>query len=134
MKIIDFEKKGNVVRFYLGADDDKDYHGDDWGDFPYYSNAGIVYSQYVTGHRDIAFPINVSVLEPKDSGWYSDSCLCKNDLKKRRVPCIIVVPDTDVEYGNDFDKYIKDKKTIKFYFGDKLEPAESLTTFGMEDK
>jgi hypothetical protein len=31
MKIIDFEKKGNVIRFYLGADDcvTKYYFGDE---------------------------------------------------------------------------------------------------------
>ena len=29
MKIIDFEKKGNVVRFYLGDNDLKEWYGDD---------------------------------------------------------------------------------------------------------
>ena len=44
MKIIDFECTGNVVRFYLGKDNEKDYHGDDWNDTPYECNAGTVYS------------------------------------------------------------------------------------------
>ena len=30
MKIIDFDEKGNVVRFYLGDDNCEDYWGDDW--------------------------------------------------------------------------------------------------------
>lgn len=31
MKIIDFERKGNLVRFYLGDDDLVEWYGDDWG-------------------------------------------------------------------------------------------------------
>ena len=30
MKIIDFEKKGNVVRFYVGSDNLENYYGDDF--------------------------------------------------------------------------------------------------------
>ena len=47
MKIIDFDKKGNVVRFYLGEDVCNDYWGDDWNDAPYEHNAGTVYNRYV---------------------------------------------------------------------------------------
>lgn len=43
MKIIDFERKGNLVRFYLGDDDLHDWSGDDWNDTPYEYNAGQVY-------------------------------------------------------------------------------------------
>ena len=43
MKIIDYEIRGSCVRFYLGKDDDTDYHGDDWNDRPYDCNAGTVY-------------------------------------------------------------------------------------------
>ena len=59
MKIIDFSKKGNVVRFYLGEDNCKDYWGDDWNDFPYEHNAGCVYDEYIAGIVDIAFPFYV---------------------------------------------------------------------------
>lgn len=55
MKIIDFEKKGNVVRFYLGADDCFDYWGDDWNDAPYDCNGGNVYHNFVIGHKDMFF-------------------------------------------------------------------------------
>ena len=71
-KIIDFEVKGNVVRFYLGNKTDewgwtnknyKDrngntpdwlkpndtYYGDDWDDVPYEHNAGLVYDKFVKG-------------------------------------------------------------------------------------
>ena len=29
MKIIDFDKKGNIVRFYLGIDSIENWYGDD---------------------------------------------------------------------------------------------------------
>ena len=29
-KIIDFQRKGNVVRFFIGPDECNDYWGDDW--------------------------------------------------------------------------------------------------------
>lgn len=32
MKIIDFERKGNLVRFYLGDDDLAEWYGDDWNE------------------------------------------------------------------------------------------------------
>ena len=62
MKIIDFERKGNVVRFFLGADDCFDYWGDDWDDAPYDCNAGTVYSRFVTGRKDVSFPFDSLVL------------------------------------------------------------------------
>ena len=47
-KIIDFERKGNIVRFYLGdVNNSNGYYGDDWDDVPYEHNAGKVYEQYV---------------------------------------------------------------------------------------
>ena len=41
MKIIDFAKKGNVVRFFLGKDDLKEWWGDDWDDCPYEHKYGV---------------------------------------------------------------------------------------------
>ena len=55
MKIIDYEIRGSCVRFYLGKDDDTDYHGDDWNDRPYDCNAGTVFQEYITGYADIVF-------------------------------------------------------------------------------
>lgn len=133
MKIIDFEKKGNVVRFYLGVDDNEDYKGDDWNDAPYECNAGRVYEEHVICHRDIVFPFDFAVLEPKDPEGQNSSCWCKNDMKARKVPCIIAVPKPDDWYDDEFDRYVGDKKTIKFYFGDKMEPADALTVFELKE-
>lgn len=106
MQIIDFEKKGNVVRFYLG-DATKPYWGDDWGKKPYDANAGRVYDKFIKGHRDIAFPFNDLVLEPCDRSFFSGN-FSKKDMVKRKVPCIIVVT-------KDGDKM------QRYYFGDEME-------------
>jgi hypothetical protein len=112
MQVIDFKRKGNVVRFYLGektpgwgwtrSDYTRNgttpdwlkpsdrYYGDDWDDRPYEHNAGQVYEEFIKGYKDIAFDFDDFVLEPccgtHNSRW------CKDDMVTRRVPCIIVVP------------------------------------------
>ncbi len=129
MKIIDFERKGNVVRFYLGNDDCEDYHGDDWNDIPYEHNAGKVYQEYVVGYRDIAFPFEFVVLEPKDPGWSNNSRWCKNDMKARKVPCIIAVKNPDDWHDDEFDYYLGDDNAIKLYFGDKMAESKGFTAF-----
>ena len=110
MQIIDFEKKGNVVRFYLG-DATKPYWGDDWGEKPYDANAGRVYDKFIKGHRDIAFPFDDLVLEPCDRSFFSGN-VSKEDMVKRKVPCLIVVTK-DAPRGDKMQRY---------YFGDELEP------------
>ena len=123
MKIIDFEKKGNVVRFFLGGD--PEFTGDDWDDSPYYCNAGQVYNEYIKGYRDIAFPFGLAVLEPKDPE--GRECIwCKDDMKARKVPCIVVAPEDDWWHDGEFDYYLASDQAIKFYFGDPMEPSDKL--------
>lgn len=133
MKIIDFEKKGNVVRFYLGKDDCEDYHGDDWDDRPYDCNAGTVYDEYITGHRDIAFPFNFTVLEPKDE-WCTNCEWCKDDMKARKVPCIVAVK-TDDCLVHEFSHYLgaDHENVIKFYFGDKMAEGRGISVFAKKE-
>ena len=145
MKIIDFEKKGNVVRFYLGEKTEewgwtkenykdfdgkrpewlkpsKEFCGDDWDDRPYEHNAGLVYNEFIKGHRDIFFDFDDLVLEPCNG--VLNSGFSKDDMADRRIPCIIVVPK-DIR-GNDYihDSYmywIGKDGIIKYYFGDEME-------------
>lgn len=121
MKIIDFEKKGQSVRFYLGDEDTTDYFGDDWDDVPYEHNAGTVYPEYVKGYTDVTFPFDDLVLEPCDGETNSD--YCKYDMRNNLVPCIIVIPAEKRDTWHDeFSYYLgmRDKKA--FYFGDQMEP------------
>lgn len=124
MKLIDFDKKGNLVRFYLGDDDCTDYWGDDWDDAPYEHNAGEVYDSFVTGTMDVAFPFDYEVLEPGDG--CSNSMYCKADMKERRVSCILVNTDTECYYDDNFIKVCgsDNNKVAKFYFGDTINEIE----------
>ena len=144
MQIIDFEKKGNVVRFYLGEKTkdwgwaNKDfknskgetpdwlepcdtYYGDDWDDAPYEHNAGRVYDEFIKGHKDIAFDFDDLVLEPCD-GEYNSSW-SKEDMREREVPCIIVVPKElikDKYFSSDFNRWVANDKVHKYYMGDEI--------------
>ena len=137
MKIIDFAKKGNVVRFYLGKDDLTKYYGDDWDDRPYEHNAGRVYDEFISGHVDIAFPFDWFVIEPSEDWRYNmNSPYCKDDFKARNAPCIVVVPnyaenedDLDEMYfhNKEYSYWIGSDNVIKFYFGDTDEDLRKLS-------
>lgn len=147
MKIIDFDKKGNVVRFFLGEktkdwgwtnpdykrerkgelvtpewlEPANQYWGDDWDDAPYEANAGQVYEWFVKAYMDIAFPYDAIVCEPKDEWKTNNTRFSKEDFIKRKCPCIAVLP---VEYASDyawqdsFSDIIGNGNTLKIYYGD----------------
>lgn len=121
MKIIDFDKKGNVVRFYLGDDNCNDYWGDDWNDAPYEHNAGSVYGIDIVKCIDMYFPFDSLVLEPQDD-WRNNgnSRYSKEDMKNGYVPCIIVVPSelAGETYADTFGYWVGSKNIEKFYFND----------------
>ena len=130
MKIIDFRKKGNVVRFYLGADDDTEYYGDDWDDRPYEHNAGTVYDEYIKGLLDVSFPFDWYVIEPSEDWSYrGNSPYCKDDFKARMAPCIVAVPpdamqEGDLEYNmydKEYSHWVTSDNVLKIYFGDNEE-------------
>ncbi len=149
MTVIDFTRKGNVVRFYLGkkekefgwtdpdyADPDTNetpdwltpsetYYGDDWNDRHYEHNAGRVYDQYIKDHYDLFVSYDGLVLEPCEGTYNSN--YSKDDMVERKIPCIIIVP-AEV-YKNDlrpwnlktFEEAIKRDDVIKIYFGDTVK-------------
>ena len=122
MFIVDCEKKGNLVRFYLG--NDPEYCGNGWGKYPYEDNAEPARSEYVLGYKDIVFPFESFVLEPSDN-YRGESHYCRNDFKKGIVPCIVVAdPAQNGDYwgDTDFDRALCYKDVIKYYFGDEMEP------------
>ncbi len=136
MKIADFKKKGNVVRFYLTNDETEYWYGDDWNDYPYEHNAGCVYLEFVSGYIDIAFPFDCSLLEAKDDWRYNmNSPYCKDDMRERKVPCVLAVNETDPTVWSDdsFSYYIgyDSPITTKFYFGDKDYKEKALSAGGI---
>lgn len=130
MKIIDFKKKGNVVRFYLGEDSLKDWGGDDWNDVPYEYNAEKVDDEYVAGYRDVVFPFDYEVVEPADE--CQNSQWRKDDMKRRRVPCIVALPNSEGLWEESFSKMNADSRAVRFYFGDKMEPSDKLEVFSLK--
>ena len=135
MKIIDLEIKGNLVRFYLGQDDCDDYCGGKWDEKSYEHYADLVYDRYIAGMCDVVFPFDAIVLEPccghVDSRWRKD------DMKARRVPCLVVMmPDVFDEdeytwiYDNDFDRCVADERSIKIRFGDHMDPSNRIVESG----
>lgn len=91
MKLIDSERKGNVLRLYFGRNKEMNWHGDDWNDAPYQYNAERVFDEYIREVIDIAIPFDDLVWEP------SDDCKCqsisKDDMKKRKMPCNVLLPE-----------------------------------------
>ena len=108
-EIIDWETKGNVVRFYLGKNGKQ--WGDDWNDAPYEHNAGEVYDEFVKGYKDIVIPFEKNILEP--CAGHNNSHWTKQDMIERKVPCLVVTKET-----YNFEKALASEKTIKYYFGD----------------
>lgn len=135
MKIIDFEKKGNLVRFYLGENDDDDFWGNNWDERPYEKQQDSrVYDRYIAGVRDIVFPFDAIVCEPADG--HTNSRRSKRDMKGRRCPCIVVMMEDvfdedeyDWTYVDDFDRCAGDGRSIKFMFGDTMKPSDKVVIF-----
>ena len=122
MKIIDFETKGNVIKLYLGTNDD--YWGDDWDDTPYEHNAGKVYSEFIEKSIEFAFPVNFKVLTPEDDWHYNgNSPYCKEDFKNRKAPCIIIINDD--EYYDSYSEYLGNSNAISIYFNDDIESTKT---------
>lgn len=119
-EIIDFERKGNVVRFYLGKNGEQ--WGDDWDDSPYDCNAGSVYDRYVEDTHDVYVPFDWQVLEPCDGVWNCQ--YSKKDMIERDVPCLIFIPPSALENQWDtenFSKFVGGSDVLRVYFGDTVD-------------
>ena len=119
MKIIDFHKRGNVIRLFLGDNECEDYSGDDWDDAPYEQCAGFVYDEYIKGYIDIVVPFDCAVVEPSDDWSFgSNTPFTKNDFKIGKTPCFIICSEqvTAKEWGYpSFLKHIDDPECLQIY-------------------
>jgi hypothetical protein len=107
LELIDFEKKGNVIRLYLGKNGNQ--YGDDWNDIPYEHNAGVVHDRFVNAYADIVIPFDYKTVEPFDD--YINSPYSKDDMVNRKIYAFGIAKDVD---PSDIDK-------IDFvHFGDKF--------------
>uniref|UniRef100_A0A6H1ZLQ4 Uncharacterized protein n=1 Tax=viral metagenome TaxID=1070528 RepID=A0A6H1ZLQ4_9ZZZZ len=110
-EIIDFNRKGNVIRFYLGKNGKQ--WGDDWNDIPYEHNAGRASDEFIKGYCDIAIDFDYEVEEICDNTDNSE--YSKLDMVKRIVFALVIIKDKE---------YIFERKRI--YFGDKIEDILKL--------
>lgn len=123
MKLLDLERKGNVVRFYLGADDLEKWWGDDWNDAPYEDNAGTVYEKFVSAEVDAAFPFNCSLSDAYEILQEEESLSNKRWMPKEHYikvdePFLIAIPDEPYGIGWCSWEYIKDTPGLQsFYLG-----------------
>ena len=126
-KIIDFEIKGSRVRFFIGLKDSTwgwtnkdyvdetgkkpawlktsdDYYGDDWNDVPYEKNAGRVYGEFIRGVREYYYDADWIIVEPCTGEI--NSVYCKNDFKKRKIPCVIIIKN-ELALKHQYEKTFK---------------------------
>lgn len=129
MKIIDFERKGNLVRFYLGKDKVSDYTGDGWRKRPYCDEAGPVSEKYISGLAEIVFPFDTLVLEPCSGD--PNCAFSKEDMKLGKTPCVIAVPAhlAATSSLDSFSYWSNCKGIVKFYFGDPMELTEGIASY-----
>ena len=131
MEIIDFSRKGNVVRLYLGQKDpnwgytNKDYkdytgetpswikpsdkyYGDDWDDTPYQHNAGTVYEEFVKGWVDIAFKFDINLKEPADDEYSgTNHSYSKDALIEKHLPMLVAAKEKNGDEMRPYTKYNK---------------------------
>lgn len=128
MKIIDIERKGNVLRLYLGEDDLEDWWGDDWDDVPYEHNAETVYDKFVSQTVDIAFPFDYKIHEPQDDWHYKgNSPFCKDDFKKT----VFIVIDKDPDWLDCYSTIVGKRDALKITLGDKYERQAFINYGGL---
>lgn len=123
MKLIDFIKNGNQLKLFFGDDACYDYWGDDWNDTPYEHNAGTVYSKFVKRIAYFNLDFEDSVVEPCSGEVNSN--FCKEDMKKRIIPCIAFVRKKDIPknelFPDSMDSVYSLKNCQTIYFGDSYE-------------
>lgn len=136
MKIIDWESKGNLVRFYLAKDEIEEWWGDDWDDAPYEHNAGTVYNEYVDRVVDVAFRWNTHIYEAGlDWRYNGNSPFSKEDFQNRKAPMLVLAIGDDYSYwANDYSQLIgseENENIVKLYMGDSADRLQDLISFGV---
>jgi len=122
MKIIDWQCKGNLIKFYLGKDDLETWYGDDWNDVPYEHNAGVVYDRFISDTTFLFVPWCYAIIEPS---YFGSSFYCKDDFSgvgRARYPHIFMIILREKEHNYyDWSSLVKSHKGIRIKMGDKVE-------------
>lgn len=122
MKIIGWNRKGNVVRFALGKDDLDYWSGDDWNDTPYEHNASTTPLFGTEYYADVAFRYRVSVLEPQDDWHYhGNSPFCMEDFKERKAPILAIDVTGEEQF---YSECVNKENVFGVFMGDKFEDID----------
>jgi len=100
LEVIDFERKGNLVRLYLGENGEQ--WGDDWNDAPYQSNAGKVYDKFVQHYFDIVFPFDCDIIETESFN------VSKQNMMNREVAAFKIAKEGGIKALIYFGDTLKD--------------------------
>lgn len=101
-EIIDFECKGNAIRFYLGENGEQ--YGEGWYIDDYNVNSGKVDDKYISGVKDIYIDFDVFIFEP--SRQFS-----KETIRDNRLPCLNIGGIT-VRFGDSIYSVMNVLKAI----------------------
>ena len=107
MKVIDIEFRGNLIKFYYGADECNDYWGDDWND-PY-ENARV-YDKYVVATAVYAVPWNYQVFEAADANYFH---FVKQNFKLGVEPFAVIAAE---DYYLSFQYATTDPECVRLHF------------------
>lgn len=137
MKIVGYQTKGNVIRFYLGSPDLKPK-------YPKVKNSymdicttactitstpspitistekkapGIYpYSDFITGYRDVVVAWGKTVFTNDDFVLF--------DIMNQITPLLVIVNSADGDTKSGFERYKGAKDAICYYFWDDMEPDQ----------
>ena len=122
MKIIGWNRKGNVVRFALGKDNLEYWSGDDWDDSPYEHNASTTPLFGTEEYVDVAFRYRVSVLEPSDDwNYHGNSPFCMDDFKERKAPILVIESTGEKQY---YSRCVNKENIFAIFMGDRFEDID----------
>ena len=122
MKIIGWERKGNVVKFALGDNHLKDWSGDDWNDAPYEHNACTTPLFGIEKYLEVAFTYESSILEPCDDyNYHGNSPFCMDDFKERKVPFMIIDTTGEEMY---YSKALLNNKNAFVFMGNNIDKIQ----------
>lgn len=109
-EVIDFEKKGNLIRFYLGKNGEQS--GGHWDIDPYEHNADIVYNKFVKGYCDIVVDFDCVANELNEALEVANTIYCKDDMRKRTIYCMRIIKTEKYEehlifFGDEIEEILK---------------------------
>lgn len=115
MKIVGYQTKGNMIRFYLGSPDLKPKFPKSEQDWLLPKAVGIYpYGDFVIGYRDVVVSWDKTV--------FSNQYTPLDEVRNRIAPLVVIFNSDEADTPIAFNKYKSAKDAICYYFWDDMEP------------